>query len=855
MENSEEKAAPDFATYEEPQAPDQAPQQPPLKKQSWIEVLVDPRTLQGLMLCGGGLLVLGLVTWLWAIGVFENKLIVASCLGVANGGLLALGLAGAKYSPYQTASKAITALACLVMPLNLWFYDAQGLITLDQGGHLWVPALACCALYVLVARLLADPLFVNAIVGGVTMTGLLILADQQVDRLWEIIAPSSFLVIVGILCIHVERAFPPENGPFSRKNFGRAFFNAGHVVMGLGLAVLFVGRVVGRLYEQLFTNVDWLTLPEVATQANLKLMAIVLVLSSTYAYVYSQIVVRGKGSYVGSALLTFVWAAIMVFDLLQIALTVELIMLVVALPALMANLLDRSSDVQLSEEETGSPIKSLVAPVWQAGRNWANGLNLGTLALGIAIWSGVRFDLAAFVGSGRFSVLYVIASLIGAAACWLATRTSEESTTAQPSRWQLQGAAALVWLAVDATFALLNVELTIWLLSLEVLAALGLAIASQFARQSESGKKLALLSEPLATLPLVVVFFAMFGLVDGVSLASSHLGLTVFFSLSAASLGLSSRVSERLLPAILTAASICAATWQGFLMLGIDRYVFILAMTFIGITCLVLSRITQRDDGSSSQFATVSQWTGRLCISTASVATLLISLARLLSSESDWPLLGLVAAQVAANGVAGLLSKQSGWRRHFWVLATGQLLMSVLVYNTLIALSFWQRGEILATCVGLTALAVGYMGWYRETDERDELVSLNLAIGSMLSAIPLTIGMLVQRFDNQLADWGWVLIHEAGVLSIGLLLLGAGVLCRIRWSTIVGGTTLLVYVVSLVGMIHVPDKLQSTAIYMMVGGGLFFGTAVMLSVYRDRLLAIPQRIQNGEGLFRVLKWR
>ena len=222
------------------------------RRRNWIEVLVDPQTLQGLMLCGGGLLVVGLVVWLWSIGVFENKLVVATCLGAGNAALLALGVCGARFSRYQTASKAITMLACLVMPLNLWFYDAQGLITLDEGGHLWVPALVCCALYVVVARVLADPLFVNAIVGGVTMTGLLILADHQVGRLWEIMAPSSFLVVLGMICIHIERAFPPEKGSFSRANFGRAFFHAGHVVMGLGLVVLLVGRLAGRLYEPFF---------------------------------------------------------------------------------------------------------------------------------------------------------------------------------------------------------------------------------------------------------------------------------------------------------------------------------------------------------------------------------------------------------------------------------------------------------------------------------------------------------------------------------------------------------------------------------------------------------------------------
>jgi hypothetical protein len=90
---------------------------------------------------------------------------------------------------------------------------------------------------------------------------------------------------------------------------------------------------------------------------------------------------------------------------------------------------------------------------------------------------------------------------------------------------------------------------------------------------------------------------------------------------------------------------------------------------------------------------------------------------------------------------------------------------------------------------------------------------------------------------------------------VGLALLAVGVLCRFRATTIAGATALTVYVVSLVGLIALPDRLQTTAVYMMVGGGLFFGSAVLLSVYRDRLLALPNRVREGKGVFQVLKWR
>lgn len=825
------------------------------QRKSWIEVLVDPRTLQGLMSCGAGLLLLGLVTWLWAIGVFENKLVVAISLGVANFGMLALGVAGARYSRYQTASRAVTMLACLVMPLNLWFYDAQGLITLDQGGHLWVPALVCCAVYVLVARLLADPLFVNAIVGGVTLTGLLILADHNVDRLWEIIAPSSFLVILGIICIHFERIFPPEEGPFSRKNFGRAFFDAGHFVMGLGLSVLLVGRVAGRLYEELFVNVDWFAKPEVATQANLKLIAIGLVLSATYTYVYSQLVVQAKRRYLGLVLMTLAWAAILVLDVLQVSLTLEFLMLLAASTSLVASALVRINGKPSEEQITGGTIRPLAALVNTVNAGWLKGLNFVTLALGLAIWCSNRLELFGLVATGQFGLAFVVAALIGTAAWMLATLSDHRIDSNAARTGNLQGGLVLLWLAMDGLIALLGIELSVSILLLEMLLPLGLAVGTLVATNQDRRYLFARSAETLGTAILLVGVAGTLDMLAGVQFHASHLGLATFFAAASGCLGLSSRVTARLIPAGLAAISLCGATWQLFLGLGVVEHVFVHAITVIGLVLLVVSRFTQKEGTTASQLSVVSTWTGRLCISTAGAATLLIALSRLVSVEVNWSLLGLLFAQILAGSLAAMLSKQSTWRRHFWTLAVGQVLMTLLAYNTLSALSFWQRGEILLTCIGLVALALGYLGWSRETDQENDLVSFNLAIGSFLSAMPLTIGMLVQRFDNEVAEWGWRIAHEAGVLSVGLLLLGAGVLCRIRWSTIVGGSTVLIYVVSLVGLIRVPEQLQTTAIYMMVGGGLFFGSAVLLSMYRDRLLSIPDKIQSGEGVFRVLKWR
>src|SRR5262249_3165710 len=181
---------------------------PPASRRNLLEILLDPKSIQWLLASGGALLVLGLLIWLAAQGLFQNKVFVASLLAAANAALLVAAGAALRLPRHDTAGRAITLLACLVMPLNLWFYDAQGLITLDQ--HLWVPALACCVLYAVSAHIVRDPTFVYVLVGGVTMTGLLMLGD--IHKFQEIAAPATLLVMLGTLCRHADRAFPLRRG-------------------------------------------------------------------------------------------------------------------------------------------------------------------------------------------------------------------------------------------------------------------------------------------------------------------------------------------------------------------------------------------------------------------------------------------------------------------------------------------------------------------------------------------------------------------------------------------------------------------------------------------------------------------
>jgi len=57
-------------------------------------------------------------------------------------------------------------------------------------------------------------------------------------------------------------------------------------------------------------------------------------------------------------------------------------------------------------------------------------------------------------------------------------------------------------------------------------------------------------------------------------------------------------------------------------------------------------------------------------------------------------------------------------------------------------------------------------------------------------------------------------------------------------------------------LILVPwSQLNSVAIAITVGGGVLFGFGLTLAFLRDRILELPFRIQQREGVFRVLNWR
>src|ERR1700687_2931561 len=98
-------------------------------------------------------------------------------------------------------------------------------------------------------------------------------------------------------------------------------------------------------------------------------------------------------------------------------------------------------------------------------------------------------------------------------------------------------------------------------------------------------------------------------------------------------------------------------------------------------------------------------------------------------------------------------------------------------------------------------LVASHVGWFREQERHDDLVSLGLFLGSLLVAVPLTVVVVGHRV-NQLGSDGvefdpFPVLTETGMRRAGWLLLSTGFMFRLRFTTIVGVIAMVLYLLTL----------------------------------------------------------
>jgi hypothetical protein len=826
-----------------------------------LELLLDPKNIQWLLVLGGAVLVVGLVIWLGTMRLFEDPKLIAILLGVANGAALLGGWALIRGTRLQTAGRALTLLACLVMPFNLWFYDANNLITLET--QLWLPALVCCVLYAASALLLRDPLFVPVLMAGVALTGLLILADRGVNRFWEIASPATLLVALGLAGILAERAFPEGEGPFSRRRFGLAFFYSGHALLGAGLLFLLGAQMVGWSWVRDFNNFGLAERPAIVTQQGLKLLALGLFLAGFAAYLYSDLVVRRVGVYVYLAAFCLLWSELLALLALPMTVPSEGIILMLALTACAANLLQASQAGRSNLARALPPLGMLltVLPVLY-------GLLLHWRATDINLR---RIWLRADGGEFAFSWGYVGAMLVTALACRLGAYLYRRSIPGlSVAYFFLTGAATLVGAAGLASV----LGLTTWDRQVPVLMLLPIAylFAARLYRGLTPEGPLVWVAHAATGVMLAAVFVQAVGF-DPVQVFAPEQGqalnlrLSLFFAEAALFYALAAVWRRDGASVYLGAAAACGSVWQLLHFFHVSGEYHPVGFALVGLALLLAYRLAVLERYRRGGLADAAFQCANALLSLSFVAAALMTLGRLMVAHEnrlrfpdaaswDAPLrsLGVVLIVLAVMSLAGAaLVRHAAWRRWYVVAALVEGLLALLVFNVLSGLSPWEKVEIFCVVVGAVLLGLGHWGWYREDERHSDLVTLGLVLGSLAVAAPLMIAVLVHRSTAHFST-----LNELGLLVLGLVMLSTGVLLQIRATAVSGGLMVGLYVVTLPMFLRTPhwlENLEGASLWMIFGGGGVFLVGLVLSVFRDRLLALPDKIRRREGIFRLLSWR
>ncbi|MFM9964792.1 MAG: hypothetical protein ACKV2Q_26595 [Planctomycetaceae bacterium] len=836
--------APDTATGWQPPVSTSSEAVPTLEpvrpRRNIIEMLLDPRSIQWLMGIGGALMAVGLVILLWVKNYFTPP-VMATVMGVTNIALMGGGWAIIQKTRYQLAGKGLTLLACLVMPLNLWYYHAQGLVTLD--GHLWVVAAIMCGLYAASAWTLKDEMFVYVFNAGVAMTGLLLLADM--NKFVEVAAPAMLLVLLGLAGIHAERAFAENDGPFSRKRFGLAFFASGHVLLGSGLLMVFIAQLAGDwLYDAWFKSV-YLSFQAVPSPicGELRWLSLAIVLAGIYAYIYSDIVVRKHGAYIHFAAALLLWAEVLVVQLLHLKLEIDAVIAVLAITSLAVNL--TQALVTRDRKMTRA------FPIF--------GLMLSLLPVLMGIYKYLEFFglQEAFVGHPpRLS--YVGAMVLTAVASRLGAYIYRHTGKWLPTAYHFSTAAATLVAAV-ALLATYGFERWQEHAPIMMLIPIAYLVAAKLYGNRGPSEPLTAVAHTATVVMLVSslasAFYGFTGLAHDKHL---NLALMAFFGEAALFYGLATSFQRKPFYVHLATLMAGGSLWQMLMFFGAtSANTYLLTFAILGLGLLLVYRFSVLEQTAAAPLAEAAFQAANSLLSLAFVASVCKGLASLASDafsssqKVQWGFVGFSVTMLVIAMLSVVIVKVAGWRRWYVVNVVAQGALTLLGLHQLINLNGWQQVELFSVLVGLLLLAVGHLGWYREQGREtdSDLVSTSLFFGSLLAVVPLSIAACIHRWNPPI-----VMVDEAGFLFVSVLLLGTGLVFRLKSTTLVGSVSTVLYFITL--LIFVPwAKLDTVAILIIVGGGTLFGTGLVLAFFRDSLLTLPERIKNRQGIFKVLNWR
>ena len=820
-----------------------------------FEALLDPRSIQWMLMLGGGLLVLGAIIWLVSKKVFDDPKVLAAALGAGSLAILGLGWWLELKTRFRTAGQALTFLGCIIAPLNLWFYDAQNLITIE--GNLWVGGVICCLIYAVTVFVLRDPLFMYAVEGGVTLTLLLLLAN--LNKITDTSFLCLFLTTIGLISIHGERAFPPgEEGTFTRRKFGMPLFWSGHVQLASGLLILLGSQCAAWLFDPRRHISDWTW--EGNSLTHHSLLAGGLWLAGMYAYFYSDLVVRRVGVYTYIAAICLLMAEItLVWDHLE----AEGVIAVMALTALAANL------VRQQLKATNEKLDRAIPPL-------ALGLSALPVVLGIGIHlratSALMQNVATVYETGwLFVAVLLLVAVCNRISAYLFRR--DEPTTSAVYFFFSAGS-----LIVAAAGLLRQRGITDGLeqAALLMLIPLGYLIAARLWRGRSPERPLVWVAHAATAAILMHALLASLDILGEVFQPvlqhRDNLLLGAIFSEAAIFYVLAGIFRKRSANVYFASASACAALWQFIGYYGqIDHSYYTMLYAVLGIGVLAAGRslgiekvATYDSNGTKGESlrgrGLALFQSGNSIVFVALLAAFWQGLAYLARNDVDWGTLSALMLTTVASYTAIALVPVGNWRRLYWTSSFALTGLCFLTLQILSTLTGWQKLEIFGVIIGTVMVVAGYIGRFREAPagttrgssggDSGDSVSLGLWIGSLLVTAPLTIAMCVWRFHVGEPHWP----EELAIVTFTILMLVTGFSWQIKATTVAGSGTLFFYLLIVIG--HLAYRPQvATGVYLVVGGSLVFMAGLILSIYRDKLLALPDRIAKREGIFQVIGWR
>jgi hypothetical protein len=802
-----------------------------------MERILSPQGIHALLGIGGGLFVIGLITWLATKGIFDHPLVLAAALGAGNLLILGAGFWLVLNTRYQLAGLALTLLACLVMPLHLWFYHAQKLLTFDN--HLWAAALVISLLYALTARVLKNFWFVPVFLGGVALTCLLILADLH--QFWQITAPAITLCVLGIIAIHSERLFTlDEQSPFRRDRFGLAFFWSGHGLLALGLLGVLVAQLAGGpLYASLTKPIyeQWgMTPTELVTTTSGKLIALLLVLAGVYAHLYSDLVVRRKGYYLQIAAVLVLWIEFIVLDYFNIKLEKETLLGVLAGTGLVLHLFHRWTSNTMAGALRILPFLSIL-------------FCLGATIGGVLLYFGESFRFFPISQQATSLVSSPMALLISMIIALLANGIGY--ATSQPDQ-----RSANIYLGSTSLTALLVPALALamwgpqswfgqmWLIL--ALAIIAVVVAWRYPLADYLGK----LSHILVAfwLLLGLPHFVTLGGPDALSLIAILATATGYYLLTTILLAQRAAIPGAVVCAIL--ALIHLFGWFDFA-LAYKMAAGAIAGAIFTALGLAFPRLQHRNQ----QVGKFLLNTGHLIFFISLLATMLLGIQTLLGSRvidhTVWSVFNALVLEAVLALVFYWLRAREPVQKLYLAFVIGNVVLAMLLMVTLLNLPFWRKAELASVGLGIGLTVLGFLAWAKEEygQQRQDAVTPMFLLGTLLVGVPLVLVVMGYRSKGEF-EWS----DEVAMFIIGIVLLAAGCICQVRIPAIGGAVLTVLYLLGL--LLFVPWSHLGTAALVLAGGGAaIFLLGLALSIFRDKILALPVRVKERKGIFQVLGWR